>query len=186
MYLELADGYELADNYSLADDITQYYVSIPTDDGGIVNVREDMLDDLPYDQWEYIIDMQPMMNENCGMGDKAARRARRSARKEKRASKQEARTRRRETRTERAEARTERSKAGDTTFNRILNATKETATSIFGGGSAPTQSAPAEKGLNVQAGYSKGFNWGSPVVIIGGVLLIGGIAIAIASRQKKK
>lgn len=178
MYLELADnGYShLAQGPT---DPKEYYVAVPKLDGGVVWVREDQLDNLNDYEFLSILEMQPYMNENAYLEDKAARLARREARRTKKEKKTSQKMRSRE-------ARVLRREAGDTPLDRLVKTGGDIAKNLVGGGDAPL--APQEKGFSVQAqaGTPGAGLLQSPVFLIGGTVVLLGLGYAIMSRQKKK
>ena len=175
MYLELAEGYQ-PDYLQESENPMEYYIAVPNETGGFNYVREDKFDELPDWAFEQVLDAQPYMSEGDYLQSKASRMARRSRRQAKKQSKGL-----------RKQERHEMRMKGEGGLQRTLSKVGGIATSIFGGGqqaAPPTQ----EKGFEVTAQASDattGF-LKSPVVLIGGLLLVGGIAFAIASRNKKK
>jgi hypothetical protein len=56
--LQLAEPSYLSEPGMLSDfDIDEYYVSVPTDDGGVIRVREDYFDDYDDDEYEQVMNM---------------------------------------------------------------------------------------------------------------------------------
>ena len=180
MYLELAEQPQdyLQDNTLYPSNPMEYYVQIPNDEGGFEFVREDMLDDLPDEVFLQVLNAGEYMSE----GDYLASKASRMARRNNRLSKKESRESRKQ---ERFNVKMTKQRAGEETgFQKLLTKGAGAATNIFGKGG----SEPQEKGFEFTAGASDSTTgiMKSPVVMVGGLLLLAGVAYAIASRAKKK
>ena len=169
------------------------YIKIPASlsaTGSDLYVREDYLDDLTADDYEEFIAYLDAVDEaEGGLGDRAARQARREARRGRRAERKTRRERRRETRTQRKEARTmiKQAKAGAAIegdfqapavvdgINNFMTGAADVVGGIFGGG--------GDDAIYSEAGMAPR---GVPTwvwIAGGGALLIGGIMYA---RKKKK
>jgi len=94
MYLELAEG----------SDQVSPYIQVPTENG-LIQVREDQFDSLPFNEWSMLMDKLAPFQSNAGLsesyqlGDKATR----ERRKEARTSKKEAKSKEKESKTQRKE-----------------------------------------------------------------------------------
>lgn len=167
MYLQLAEN-------STSDLVKQNYIFVPSNIPGQPGtwVRDDAFDDLSTADFNEVIEaMEPFqpMNENtylAGFGDWIKK-------------KRELRAARKEAKTELIKSKAAGITAGTFTpggaLSNILGTIGSTASSIFGGGQGQIEPQPQTET------ESKPF-YKNPVVIIGGVLLIGSL---IYFRQKK-
>jgi len=187
MYLELAEGNHeylqqsnqdyLQQGNIYPDNAMEYYVMVPNDDGGWEYVREDKLDGLPDSIWEEVIASQPFMSEDHYLAGKAERKARRAARQMRKQQRH-------------AIKMAKQASGEETGFQKLFSKAVGGATSIFGKGQqdpSVVQTAGGAKGFEIQAGYSDPATGilKSPVILVGGIVILTGIAIAIAARKKK-
>lgn len=197
MYLELAEGHQ--PDYLQQPNPIDYYIAVPNEEGGFSYIREDKFDDLPDWAFDEILEAQPYMSEGDYLSSKADRKARRAARKQKKLTKKSDSKRKKELKMMRKESRgverearqvrrqekhVRKGERDGTGWQDIMGTAKD----IFGKGQQEEYYEPADRGFEVTAGYSDPTTGilKSPVVIGGVLLLVGGIAWAIASRTKKK
>jgi len=105
-YLQLADA-------SLNRPVEDYYVRVPTNDGGSLMVREDYFDQYDDGDWNAIMDQLEGFGMN-DMGDRAARAQRKANRQAKKAS-------RTANKQSKADARIIRAQTGNTFGNKVGN-----------------------------------------------------------------
>lgn len=178
MYLQLAEE---------ENDIREFFIPCRNQKTGeITYVREDLLDNLPDNVYDRIMQEAEYMESTGmaeGMGNKAERQARRAERKAAKTEKKKAKNLIKQARAKKISGDTEAARDGEveesqpekvTVFDKILGG----VTSIFGGkgGQAATQPGATTEG--------KGDNtiW----YVLGAVVIIGGGALLYSNSHKPK
>lgn len=167
-------------NMMLSDfDISEYYLNVPTDDGGIVKVREDFLDNYNDEEFAAIMDVLEPYQEKTMSGLFSGLRERIQTRREQRKTVDP------ETGlTQRQTYKLQRQAQRGETIGKMVDAVK----GIFGGGSS--QQEPDLRQLNIQGGLGfesqqsppQGSNTKTALIIGGSALAL----ILIYKMMKKK
>jgi len=197
MYLQLADkGDQWLDSLAENGDSPQdLYIFVPDDPSGRSGkwVREDFFDNLSPLEWESVMDeLEPFQPQAQLSGVFSNWKEKRAARKEDRSIKKGEKTRRKEerhaskmagrsTRQQRRLMKGGESGEGGERGMEIFRGVTDTIGGIFGGGGGQQQ-----RGFEGGFGFEPEKSWMAknwPILVVGGVVVIGGIALA--TRKKK-
>lgn len=185
--LRLADPGQLANRGQLANagmlseyDVNEFYINVPTDEGGIIRVREDYFDQYSPSEYRAIMDyLEEFQGDNTMSGLFSGMRERRDERRAKREAKRE----------DKQEFKLAKQEKRGETFGKII----DTAKNIFGKGEADTM--PMQyKDLDLQGGIDfgyqnqpQGMSQGTKtILIVGGVALGGLLLYKLATKSKKR
>jgi hypothetical protein len=180
MTLQLADGNKMMYR-TLSDGISDNYLTMPNPEGdGLIQVRADVFDDLPNDQW--LAMMEELAPYNVGVSGLFSKMIARH---------QENKAKRQETKAAKGEQKTQRQAQRQAALMNI-------AGSIFGGGASGGGDSAGDTGYPMPTPDQRGFqvNYGTPppveekkwyqnpLVIVGGAALVG-TGIYLATRKKR-
>lgn len=160
---------------TLAEAIEDNYISVPDPvSGRIVRVREDVFDELPWNEWNEVMDALQPYNDQGVNGFLSKWKEKRAEKKEIRAEKKEAKAERRQ-----------ENKAARRDLIRDLGT--KIAGAFGGGGSSDLET----RGVGITGGIDFGTTqqakpwYTNPVVIGGGVLALGTLVYFLTRKKRK-
>jgi hypothetical protein len=191
MYLQLSENGNSTPPPITATDNPFIFVPDFTGNSKGIFVREDYFDDLDDKDWNVLMQqLSPYQPEiNAGMSEDyfLSSRAERKARREK---KRELKMQKKEAKNAIKFAKSESIKSGNRAdiFKNIVSGASSIASSIFGGGGQPSDSVTYDTAPDdTEPETPKKTIWQNPLTyIIGGTVLIGGIALVASARKRKR
>lgn len=188
-YLQLADPGQLADAPMMLSEegIMELYVNVPTEDGGVLRVREDYFDTLPRRQWLAVMDYLEQFQDNQEIsGLFSGMKERRAVRKEERQAKKAIDPETGMTQKQTFKLAKQTQRGG--TIGKVLDVAK----GVFG--IPTTDNMPQQyKDFDMQGGVDFGYDQPQTqptdykkIIIVGGLILaVVGTAVYVMSKKKK-